>query len=395
MSHGLEALAEVDWDFARMSTNGLTHSIHPYPAKFIPQIPAELIRTLSVEGETVGDIFSGSGTTLVEALRLGRHAIGVDANPLACLITDAKTTRLTSEGEHELSSLIGRARAFASNLGGTSPLFGSGCSFRSAAARPVSDRLTFWFEPHVIEELAEILSWCRSVSPNATPLALTSFSAIVVAVSKQDSDTRYVRREKAISSGDVFRRFARTLESNLERAVLARTAFDPRCTAASVQASVLDEPAVPPLDLMVCSPPYPNAYSYHLYHMTRMLWLGMDQQSFKAAEIGSHRKYSSKSRMAADVETFRSEFEIICRWLATVLRPDRYACFVVGNSTIRGTNVNNADVISSAAATAGFVECARFTRRLQDTKKAFNPAIGKIKTEYILVLRNAGGATCK
>src|SRR5580700_1541342 len=86
-------LHHLDFDFAGSKTGYLTHGLHPYPAKFIPQIPERLIRELSDEGDTVADVFSGSGTTLVEALILNRNAIGIDANPLACLITKAKTTR--------------------------------------------------------------------------------------------------------------------------------------------------------------------------------------------------------------------------------------------------------------------------------------------------------------
>src|SRR5437016_5803893 len=89
-------LSDMDWDFRDASTNYLSHGLHPYPAKFIPQIPQTLIREFSSVGDTVGDIFCGSGTTLVEGLLLKRHVIGIDANPLACLISAAKTSQLTA-----------------------------------------------------------------------------------------------------------------------------------------------------------------------------------------------------------------------------------------------------------------------------------------------------------
>ena len=111
----LARLRSLDWDFADAKTDYLTHSLHPYPAKFIPQIPNALIQELSSVGDVVCDIFCGSGTTLVEALLLKRHAVGIDANPLACLITRAKTTGVTDEDTEVLQELAVRG----CGLGGT------------------------------------------------------------------------------------------------------------------------------------------------------------------------------------------------------------------------------------------------------------------------------------
>jgi site-specific DNA-methyltransferase (cytosine-N4-specific) len=84
--------------------------------------------------------------------------------------------------------------------------------------------------------------------------------------------------------------------------------------------------------------------------------------------------------------------QMIFAWLRTHLKAGRFACFVVGDSTIRGERVNNADLISAAGQSEGFLEVARISRRLQATKKAFNPVIGKIKDERILILQNGRGA---
>ncbi|MCI4369306.1 MAG: site-specific DNA-methyltransferase [Thermoplasmata archaeon] len=50
-------------------------------AAFPPAIPERLIRMFSCVGETVLDPFAGTGTTLWEAVRLGRNAIGVENDP--------------------------------------------------------------------------------------------------------------------------------------------------------------------------------------------------------------------------------------------------------------------------------------------------------------------------
>src|SRR5262245_57056681 len=112
----LDTLIQVDWDFKTAKTTYLTHGLHPYPAKYIPQIPHSLIDELSVYGETVADIFCGSGTTLVEANLLGRNSIGIDANPLACLISEAKTTRFEFGDENVLSKLVEQAQGLSSEL---------------------------------------------------------------------------------------------------------------------------------------------------------------------------------------------------------------------------------------------------------------------------------------
>ncbi len=388
------ALRHADFDFTDSQTGYLTHGLHPYPAKFIPQIPDALIRELSHEGDTVADIFCGSGTTLVEALMLNRNAIGFDANPLACLITKAKTARLAEGDQDMLRFLVERAEEAAdaiTNVGKT--LFHASGPFASTAPRPSGKILDFWFESSVVEELAEILSWCTAVaSEPARSVALVAFSSIIVSVSKQDSDTRYVRRQKNIVPGETMARFVRALKSAVSAVedFSVRVRRDLSCEV--IEANILESPASPPFDLMVCSPPYPNAFSYHLYHMTRMVWLGMDQPRFKREEIGSHRKYSAKGPNGATAQTFQGEMRAILGWLKGHLKTGGYACFVVGDSTIRAAHIDNAELIAEAGRCEGFREAARPTRRLQSTKKAFNPAIGKIKEEKILILQNQDGA---
>lgn len=391
-SLGLQRLRSVDWDFAEAKTIYLTHGIHPYPAKFIPQIPNALVQELSSVGETVIDIFCGSGTTLVESLLLKRHAIGVDANPLACLISTAKTTRLLDGDAELLQELVERSARSAESVALPYPNLFDAKPFTSSAPRPSDKALDFWFEPFIIEELAEILSWCRTLPTESSRLlALTCFSSIVVSVSKQDSDTRYVRRKKDLTPGEAFRRFSRALSEATRTATEVTELVEPRFSCRVIHADLLSQPDIGPVDLVVCSPPYPNAYSYHLYHMTRMLWLGMDYKTFKKNEIGSHRKYSNKGKNGATVETFRSEMERIFSWLRQHLKPNKYACFVIGDSTLSGKKINNADVISDAAQRQGIIEVARIQRTMQDSRKSFNPSIGKIKNEQILILRNRPG----
>lgn len=390
---GISRLQELDWDFLNAKTDYLTHGLHPYPAKYIPQIPNALIQELSSVEETVADIFCGSGTTLVEALTLKRHAVGIDANPLACLISEAKTTRLVDNDEVVLRLLVDRAQSTAENLATVGPdsLFREP-HFISSAPRPQDDSLLAWFDSPIVEELAEVLSWCNALpTQTSRTVALAAFSAIVVTVSRQDSDTRYVRRDKNLKAGDTFKRFARSLDVAVHGVIEFAELVEPRFNCRILSTSVLDRPDIGVVDAVVCSPPYPNAWSYHLYHRTRMLWLGMNQPKFKVAEIGSHRKYSRKQPTADKILTFRREMATLFEWLALHLRAGRYAAFVIGDSIIDGKLVSNADLLAEVAGNFGFREVARIDRTIQATKKAFNPKIGKIKQEQILILQNRQG----
>lgn len=50
-------------------------------AAFPPEVPARLVRMFSVQGDLVLDPFAGTGTTLAQALRAGRRAVGFEVDP--------------------------------------------------------------------------------------------------------------------------------------------------------------------------------------------------------------------------------------------------------------------------------------------------------------------------
>lgn len=52
-----------------------------YHGNFVPQIPYQLMRRFTRPGDVIIDPFLGSGTTMIEAKRLGRNCIGVELLP--------------------------------------------------------------------------------------------------------------------------------------------------------------------------------------------------------------------------------------------------------------------------------------------------------------------------
>ncbi|MFX0125095.1 MAG: DNA methyltransferase [Candidatus Hodarchaeota archaeon] len=70
------------------------HSIHRWYGKLMPSTPRWAIKEFSKPGDVVYDPFCGSGTVCLEAMLKQRQVIGNDIDPLACLISRVKTTRV-------------------------------------------------------------------------------------------------------------------------------------------------------------------------------------------------------------------------------------------------------------------------------------------------------------
>ena len=86
----------LNLNFNGVETQHATHSIHPYVAAINPPLAASLIKHYVPKGEVMLDPFCGGGGVLVEAILQGRRATGCDINPLAVLMSQAKTTHLPS-----------------------------------------------------------------------------------------------------------------------------------------------------------------------------------------------------------------------------------------------------------------------------------------------------------
>src|SRR5262249_6704357 len=82
------------------------HNFYKYPARFSPVFAREVIKAFTNRGDTVIDPFCGGGTSLIEAISLGRKAAGFDISSLAVFLSRAKTTPLSIHDRRQILDWI-------------------------------------------------------------------------------------------------------------------------------------------------------------------------------------------------------------------------------------------------------------------------------------------------
>jgi DNA modification methylase len=367
------AFEEANWDFADSKR---TRELHPYPARFIPQIPGQALDLLGVEGPVL-DPFCGSGTTLAEARKRNLPSLGVDLNPIACLISRVRTQRWKSA-----DSAVGLAH---SQKIYDSALI-SGEVDEPAHAIP---RLGHWFDPWAASALAGAVDYLASVADETWRDRLSvAISSAVVRISRQESDTRYAAVSKQGSQETAAREIAQAVVRMCEW--LMENTADYGDASATVQcgdATKLDLLADDTFQAAIFSPPYPNAYEYWLYHKYRMYWLGFDPIAVRSAEIGARPHYSKPNGLTE--LDFAKQMSDVFRHLSRALQAGSPAVVIVGDSIIAGRTIDNGALITESAESNGFSLEVADQRVIRSGRSSFNRAHSRgRRREHVLLFRS-------
>ena len=357
----------------------LTHSLHPYPAKFPPPLPRYLLKHYARPGQTVLDPFCGSGTTLVEARIAGVNAVGVDVNGLSVLLSKVKATPLDAAQLDEIENFVGEIRN--QTLYWT---FGN----KPAVKVKEIEGLNHWFQSNVAEEISFLLDKIEERSDkDVRDFLQIVLSSIIVRVSNQESDTRFAAISKDTKDCLTFELFAAKANEYAKRiaefsALATRETTLAITNADSRDLSFLEGESV---DLIVTSPPYANTYDYYLYHKFRKRWLGLDVHFAQYNEIGSRREFSSLKK---DSSKWNEDLTKCFVQMNRVLKPGGLAFIVIGDSIINKELIKIDGVISDFAPSVGFSVDEIISEDLAKHSRIFNPAFAKKgKQEHLIKLR--------
>jgi len=375
-----EKLNSIDWDYTDAATKFLSHDIHPYPAKFIPQVAGQLIGLLSMRGDLVLDPFGGSGTTALEAIRNGRRAISIDANPLAKIIGNVKTSIIDVDAKYELQRFITLISSVDSSLD---------IDTKSISKYiPSIPNIKKWFSESVCNELAFIRSKIEKIENSiARSIAYLAFSRIIIQVSYQDSETRYKSVERVTMDGEAIAKFVKSI----------KFVVDNLCTnslnssfggvkfitgdAKDIGRLGVDDNSI---DLVVTSPPYGNATDYHLYHRFRLYWLGHDPKELGEVEIGSHLRHQ---REKDGFERYLHEMTLVLKSIHCVLKPSAYCAIVIGDSVYDGITYNTSVEFEKVAKELGYSLVTNIKRDIHNYKRSFASPARRATSEHIVVFQ--------
>ena len=326
-----DALGRIDWNFPRSGTDVRSvHSSHWFPGNFIPQIPTAFIEILSKPNDLVFDPFSGSGTTAIEAARLGRKAIMSDRISACVMIGRGKLVMETAGlDRHVRSEILAnctwhqrcRSDLLGKNGEGSDP------------------SLSRWFTGETLSQLRYLWQVVEQQSVDSSRhILMLLFSDVLFACASPGvavtSSGKRRRHHWGWVADNVYPR--QPVEHDaialMEERLLSVPNRGSTCAASRVLVTQQDARCLALLpnsvDLVVTSPPYVGMIDYARANRLLYAWMGWSLDTERETEIGARFK---RRRLQGFIE-YLEDMRLCWSELHRVLRPGGYCAVVIGES---------------------------------------------------------------
>ncbi len=417
------------------STPLRTRRVHAYAASFGDELAHELISGATKPGALVLDPFVGAGTTLVQAGRLGRDAIGIDVDPVACLITRVLTTAYSfAELETLEASVIGKLAEVEKELAphvldpaGLKPGQVFSVNGYDASIPPLA-QVEFWFAPVQRATIAVLLAVAQSYRVkrlrNIVELAISS--AIVhkwpnTLSQAMDLDHsrphRVVRDDLSLEAQvKIFRKSFLTILGVLRANAVMKNVRPQSRVIQGDSVLTLRRLKADSVDYILTSPPYFNAIDYPRAHqfphwwlwpskigLARELYVGLKPGGKDPSTIERCQAIAPASMPAvAQLQTAsRAEYKKFCRYvldldsvvraMRRVLKPRRPIAMVLANNMIREVTVPVVDIVAELLQNNGFTGVSVEERKFDATRRRYPYGLkgfrGLMRSEYIIQAR--------
>jgi DNA modification methylase len=371
-SASVRRFSEVDWDFPAQLSESRFSDIHWHPCRFPSQIPSIIIGRLTRAGDTVLDPFLGSGTTLVEAQLLGRRGIGIDLNPVACLVARAKTLPASeNEIRKTIASVVARITTRWDEL--------------RAAPAPSTVQLSKWYTPATRIGLRKLWGFVEDYRGSFQEIFKSAFSATLLPACREDRHWGYIcdnstpksnrERNVRVIFCDILNKYAQAYEDRAANAAGSFLACD------IYEGNALDVLATIParsVDCLITSPPYFGVADYVKAQRLSMEWFSLEIEPVRRLEIGAR----SKRHRTTAAEDYVRELAAVFRESYRALKRGAWAVILYGQSPSRPSAKE--ELLDELCA-IGFKFELEVPRQIPDKRRQFP----SLKDEFIILMRKA------
>ena len=406
--------ADSIWDFRFSDTKRDTHCYHNYPAMMIPQIANRILDCYGETTKMLFDPYCGTGTSLVEASIRGIDAYGTDLNPMARLIAEAKTSKI------ELQILDLYLKEF------NDFLFSLDFGIKKLnVIEPSFKNIDFWFTKETKRKLTELKHFITNIQDiQIKKFFLVAFSETVressltrnsefklYRMSEKQRETFTPNVSAIITSKLIRNRIG--LKKYLEKVKNIHSETKVYGFNSSEGTKTIEEESI---DIVVTSPPYGDSRTTVAYGQFSRLsnqWLDVEYANQIDSQLmgGKTKKtektgigiidktiekisYKDKKR-AREVYSFYADYSKSIANVSTVIKHNGYACYVVGNRTVKGITLPTNEITKCLFEEYGFKHKNTFIRNIPNkrmpSKNSPTNEVGKKATtmnhEYIVVMQ--------
>jgi len=339
-------------DYKGIAAGEGVNGIHSYPAMFHPRMVEKLIIQFSKENDQILDPFSGSGVSAVMASVNNRKFVGYDINPLAILISKARTTPLDKDKlEYSFNKLLEYFE-------------------HENTVQPNFMNIDFWFSKIRINDITKLFaSINRLDNDSEKQFFKVCLSETIRTVSRtKPNEFKLVRRKKPCSKTTISM-FKKYVNKNIE--LLAnyyskyQIKYKPTIELRNILLSGvdIDDNSV---SLLITSPPYGDSQTtvaYGQFSRLSLQWLGLPYDVDKIS-LGAKPKnisniipsesfydiigsiFNQDKKRAMHVYSFYYELYFCIKQLIDKVKKNGNIIFVVGNRTVKGIQLPT-DIICS------------------------------------------------